>query len=642
MSGIAGIYYFDGRPVGNEIGRMVDVMEHRGPDEQATWSDGSVGLGHCMLHTTPESLHASLPQESAQSGCVITADARIDNREDLIQNLQLSSDRDQTIPDSTLILRAYEKWGRDCVDHLLGAFSFSIWDPRARHVFCAIDHFGVRPFYYYCEQERVFAFSSEIKSLLTLNDVPEELDEVHLGEHLLAPVEEDWTRTYFKHVSGLAPAHTFTVEANQATETQYWALDPSQQVQLSSDEEYAERFHSLFSDAVEARLRSTTPVGCMLSGGLDSSSIACQAAQISSRSSGAPSLHTFSAVFGEETGSDESPYIESVLSKYDGLQPHFIRGDDKSPIADWKELYRYVDGACTSGNIYIFWRSNRKARDQGVRVMLDGFDGDTTVSYGKGFFYELREEGRLLRLALEAGILAKHWGESPRHVAWNWIKGPVASLPVVSQLMKIRRYLKGKDRKAPESPKDPIWKKMLSGEVAQKTAAHVRNNNGSAPKTDHEHHRRQLDRAVMKQILDLWNQVGAASSVDIRYPFYDKRLVEFCLALPPEQKIRWGWDRFVMRRAMEGVLPSAVQWREGKGDLSLALDDTLRAHERPMLERLMKDNLGGIDRFVSSDFLRDAVSSYLEGKTGSGSEGKGLFVWRALFLALWLHHRDIQ
>jgi asparagine synthase (glutamine-hydrolysing) len=641
MSGIAGIYYLDGRPVGEELGRMVEVMEHRGPDEQAVWTDGAVGLGHCMLHTTPESLHASLPQESSQSGCAITADARIDNREELLRDLRLPVDPDQVIPDSTLILRAYEKWGRDCVEHLLGAFSFSIWDPRTEHAFCAIDHFGVRPLYHYYEQGKVFAFASEIKSLLALDDIPEEPDEVRLAEHLLAPIEEDWTRTYFKHISGLAPAHTFTVEPNRATETQYWSLDPSKEIQLSSDEEYAERFHSLFSDAVEARLRSTTPVGCMLSGGLDSSSIACQAAQISSRSSGAPSLHTFSAVFGEETGSDESPYIESVLSKYDQLQPHFIQGDEKSPLADWEELYQYVDGACTSGNIYIFWRSNRKARDHGIRVMLDGFDGDTTVSHGKGFFFELREEGRLLRLALEAGILAKHWGESPRHVAWSWIKGPVASLPGISQLMKARKYLKGEDGETAETSEDAEWQKVLSEEVTQKAVPHVSKNNRSAPKTDHEHHRRQLDRVVMKQILDLWNQVGAASSAEIRYPFYDKRLVEFCLALPPEQKIRWGWDRFVMRKAMEGVLPSAVQWREGKGDLSLALDDTLIAHERPLLKRLTEDNLGDIDRFVSTDFLRDAVTSYLAGKTGSGSEGKGLFVWRALSLALWLRDKGL-
>lgn len=129
VSGIAGIYYLDGRPVGDEIDRMVDIMEHRGPDEQSTWINGSAGLGHCMLHTTSESLHASLPQESAQSGCVITADVRIDNRGDLINDLRLSTGPDRVIPDSTLILRAYEKWGRDCVNHLLGAFVFAVWDP---------------------------------------------------------------------------------------------------------------------------------------------------------------------------------------------------------------------------------------------------------------------------------------------------------------------------------------------------------------------------------------------------------------------------------------------------------------------------------------------------------------------------------
>ena len=635
MSGIAGIHYFDGRPVGNEIGRMVDVMEHRGPDEQGVWTSGPVGLGHCMLHATPESLHASLPQESAQSGCVITADARIDNREDLIQNLRLSTDPDQVLPDSTLILRAYEKWGQDCVDHLLGAFSFAIWDPREQHLFCVLDHFGVRPFYYYCRAGEFFAFASEIKALLILEGVPEAPDKVRIAEHLLAPVEEDVTRTYFKHISRLAPSHALIIDHKSQTETEYWTLDPAREVQLSSDEEYAEHFRALFKDSVEARLRSNGPVGSTLSGGLDSSSIASQGARISQSP-----IHTFSAVFGEDSGSDERPHIEAVLSKYDGLQPHFIRGDEKSPLAEWNELYDYVDGACTTGNIYIFWRSNRMARNQGIRVMLDGFDGDTTVSYGKGYFYQLREEGRWFKLALEAGTLASHWGESPRGVVWNWLKGSILSLPVLSQLLKIRNALKGRGEFHQEKNGDAGWEKMLSREVVQEVKARSEKGEGSAPTTDREHHRRLLNQPVMKRILDLWNQVAAASSVDIRYPFYDKRLVEFCLAVPPEQKIRNGWDRYIMRRAMKGILPSTVQWRKGKGDLSIALDDSLISHERPLLESLMEDDPGGIGRFVSSSFLRDSVSKYLERKTGTGSEGQGLFVFRTLSLALWLKHRE--
>jgi asparagine synthase (glutamine-hydrolysing) len=639
MSGIAGIYSPGGRPVGDEIGRMVGVMEHRGPDEQATWSEKSIGLGHCMLHTTPESNHASLPQKSAQSGCVITADARIDNRADLIQNLRLSSGRDQVIPDSTLILRAYERWGRACVDHLLGAFSFAVWDPREERLFCALDHFGVRPFYYYYKPGELFAFASEIKSLLTLENVPETVDEVRVAEHLLVPVAEDVTRTYFKHVSRLTPAHALTIDRESKTETEYWALDPNESIHLSSDEEYAEKFRALFKDAVEARLRSNTPVGSTLSGGLDSSSIVSQAARMSKTSPGSSQIHTFSAVFGEDSESDERPYIEAVLSKYDELQPHFIRGDEKSPLAEWDELYQYVDGACTASNIYIFWRSNRRAKKRGVRVMLDGFDGDTTVSYGKGFFYQLREEGRWLRLALEAGMLAKHWGESPRGVVWNWLKGPILSLPVFSQLLKVRNALKERGASTQEDDENPRWKNRLSQRVAQRAEAHMQGN-GTAPTTDREHHRRLLYQPVMKRILDLWNQVAAASSVSIRYPFYDKRLVEFCLAVPPTQKIRRGWDRYIMRRAMAGILPSTVQWREGKGDLSIALDDSLLTHERPLLRRLMEDNLGGVHRFVSSDFLQNAVSDYLKSQTENNPENDGLLVRRALSLALWLDHRQ--
>jgi len=645
MSGIAGIYYFDGRPVGNEIGRMVDVMEHRGPDEQATWSDGSVGLGHCMLHTTPESLHASLPQESAQSGCVITADARIDNREDLIQNLQLSSDRDQTIPDSTLILRAYEKWGRDCVDHLLGAFSFSVWDQREQQLFCAKDHFGIRPLYCYFDEDHLFAFASELKALFQIESVPKELDEVRIAEHLMAPVKEDVTRTFYEEIHRIAPSHVVVVQPDSLTNTRYWTLDPNRKIHLSSDEEYAERFRTLFEEAVRARLRSNRPVGAMLSGGLDSSSVVCQTAQILENEGVSSPLHTFSAVFGEFPESDESSYINAVVDKYsDSLSPHLLQVDERSPLAEWDDLYQFFDGACPWGNVYMQWRLFRKAHEQGVRVILDGFDGDTTVSHGLGYFNQLREEGRWIKLVREVAAYAQANGESPRGAVWSWIKGPLFSLPGLAHLVDARQFVRehlsdqNDDR---VEPAKPVWRRALSDTLLQEVNPYIEENEGSKPLTQREHQYRRIVRPVMTRILDAHSYLTPSSSVTLRYPFYDKRLVEFCLALPPEQKLRRGWSRLILRHGMQGLLPSEVQWREGKGHLNHGFDGGLRRHERSLLMSLVQDNLGGINRFSSTNFLQDGVSKYLDGRIGSGSEGEGLAVWRALSLAHWLHHKRI-
>jgi asparagine synthase (glutamine-hydrolysing) len=595
------------------------------------------------LRSTPEAGAVPLPFESSETGCVITSDARIDNRDELTSALRIHHDARKT-PDGILILRAYEKWGASCVDHLLGAFAFVIWDPREQHLFCALDHFGVKPFYFYHGSGELFAFASEIKGLHKLNGVPKELDDVRIAEHLLAPVEDNVTRTYFKQIRRLKPAHTLTVTLESAKCRQYWDLNPDREIQLP-EHEYADRFRDLFEEAVRARVRSPGPVGSMLSGGLDSSAVACQAARVLQESGSEAPLQTYSAVFDADARaarSDEREYIDAVLEAYGAMTPHFIRGDMTSPLDDWDELYQYVDGACTANNAYIFWRSHRRAHDEGVRVMLDGFDGDTTVSHGIGFLNQLRERGRLLKLAIESGQLARRKGESVRGVMQSWLKGPIFSLPILSQLVEARQVLKNKfgDDNGQHADPPPQWRRVLSKDLIQSVESHIGRERTPMPPTEREYHYRQLKRPVMKRILDLWSYFGAGSSIDVRYPFYDKRLVEFCLALPPEQKLRNGWSRRVMRNALEGILPPSVQWREGKGDLSHGFDYGMATYEKPLLEQLKESKIGGVDRFVSREFLRQAVPKYLEGKVGTGNAGPGLAVWRALSLSLWLRHLE--
>ena len=178
MSGIAGIYYLDGRPVeGMDVQRMIDSIAHRGPDGCGVWTDGSVGLGHRMLWTTPESLHEKLPLTNKSGDLTITADARIDNRDELISALNFNGRPRETITDSEIILAAYEKWGEKCPEELLGDFSFAIWDKRKQIVFCGRDHFGVKPFYYHLS-EKIFTYASEIKAMLCLQHVPRRLNEI--------------------------------------------------------------------------------------------------------------------------------------------------------------------------------------------------------------------------------------------------------------------------------------------------------------------------------------------------------------------------------------------------------------------------------------------------------------------------------
>ena len=210
MSAIVGIYNLDDRPVNHaDLVHMVDILAHRGPDGAAVWCEANVGLGHRMLHTTPESLSETLPFVDKSRDLVITADARIDNREELTEALGLSAETAKQLSDSQFILQAYIKWGEDCPNHLLGDFAFVIWDGRKQKLFCARDHFGVKPFYYYHAPGKFFAFATEIKALLTLADVPRQLNELRVGQYLTG-MFDDKEITFYEGILRLPPAHVMT------------------------------------------------------------------------------------------------------------------------------------------------------------------------------------------------------------------------------------------------------------------------------------------------------------------------------------------------------------------------------------------------------------------------------------------------
>ena len=216
----------------------------------------------------------SMPK-SDRLGNVITGDLRLDNRRELISSLDFDiKDQDQ-ITDSELALAAYQRWGRSCTAQLLGDFAFAIWDRRSQRLFCARDHYGVKQLYYYCS-DRVFVFATEIKALLCLPTVPRRLNETKVADYLLS-LCADREITFYQGIYRLPAAHYLLVSPEQQQLQQYWHFDPAKNITLSSDQEYAEAFKELFTEAVNCRLRSAFPVGTLLSGGLDSSSITCVA-----------------------------------------------------------------------------------------------------------------------------------------------------------------------------------------------------------------------------------------------------------------------------------------------------------------------------------------------------------------------------
>jgi asparagine synthase (glutamine-hydrolysing) len=624
MSAIAGRVNFEGCPVdAAELRQMIDTLAHRGPDGGNIWVEAFVGLGHRMLWTTPESLFESLPL--VQGSLVITADARIDNRKDLISVLAIQPGVSEIMTDSQLILAAYQKWGEDCPTQLVGDFAFAIWDQQNQHLFCARDHLGIKPFYYYATAQTLI-FASEIKGLRCLPEVPDRLNQVKIADYLLQ-IYADQAATFYQDIHCLPAAHALTVNADGFRLRQYWQLDPSWELRLSSEAQYAEAYREIFTEAVRCRLRSAFAIGSMLSGGLDSSSIVCTARHLL-----AHPLKTFSAVFEDVPESDERPFIQAVLDG-GGIEPHFVSGDRLALLMNQEVALQAQDEPFDAPNLFLNRAVWQMAQQQGVRVLLDGLMGDNVVSHGFAYLNQLAYAGRWLTLALELRALAQRrqrsFWEPWRRLVWN--DGIKPRIPQAMQ--RTWRQWRGYPESTVTVPS------VINREFAHRIGLIDRlqtleASQSTLGKTARELHYQELASAFVPLSMAVLNRGIAAFGMEARLPFTDRRLMEFCLAIPPEQKLHQGWSRMIVRRSLGNCLPPEIQWRDSKGDLGFNFMHTLTA-EGSYLKDLLHRDSAAIGQFVNLPVLHDLCDQFLQ----TGKQDHNLNVQTLLLattLAQWL------
>jgi asparagine synthase (glutamine-hydrolysing) len=592
MSAIAGIFNLDHQPVNlSDLQRMNACLKHRGLDGEGTWSAGEMGLAQQLLWTTPESLNEHLPKLNQRGNQAICSDARLDNREELISALRMDDRHPSEITDSELILAAYEKWGENCPEKLLGDFVFAICDLQNRSLFCARDPLGIKHFYYYFNSKKLFALASEIKALLSLPDVPQKLNELAVADHLL-PVYGDKVQTFYKNIFRLPSGHCLTITPQAMKLRKYYWPDLSYELRLRSNEEYAEAFREVFTRAVHSRLRSAFPVASMLSGGLDSSSITCVAGNLLAKEGRSPLL-TFSGIWPSmaelDPKSDERRYMKSVASR-GGFASHYVHADRLSPLTDWKKMLWHIDGALSAPNMYLDWAIFKAANQRGARVLLGGTDGDTTVSYGYEDLTEFARRGRWIKLVKEARALGTQMprrGHRFKKLMWD-----EAFKPLVPEFAwRFWRRLRGRSGVSDQRPagreywrKRPINPDFSDRLNIRERFWHLQNNSYPSKITAREEHWHSINHGQWSYILETFEKGAAAFSVETRYPFFDRRLIEFCLALPPGQKLHNGWTRSILRRAMTGILPPEIQWRPDKGSLSSGVSLNLLKHERETMD----------------------------------------------------------
>jgi asparagine synthase (glutamine-hydrolysing) len=412
-------------------------------------------------------------------------------------------------------------------------------------------------------------------------------------------------------------------------------LDPGQELKLKSDQDYDEAYCSLLTEAVRCRLSSAFPVGSELSGGLDSSSIACIARNLLLEAGG-QKLNTFSFIFNSLPECDERDYIAEVVDRGD-IHSYFVPADEISPFADFERLLWHQDEPFWVPNLFMFWGGlYRSAHRHGIRVMLSGEDGDTVVSHGKERLVELARQHQFWALFREihqinAPVHQPTFGPFYRHVVGYGIP---SSLRDWAHRMKRMGSPMGQS-----DTETRLASPLIRREFAESVHLEERFRFFNRPEPSdipfsRACHWNALSSGLHPYILEVSDRATAPFGIEPRYPFYDRRLVEFCLSLPPEQKLGQGWTRLIARRSLKGILPEKIRSRRGKAILSSNFIRSLLLHECERLEDVVMHPSDALLRYVDINVLRNAYRRYSHFEQQDDSDA--LTVWKAVSLAAWL------
>jgi asparagine synthase (glutamine-hydrolysing) len=377
MSGICAIVHFDGREADSAaLGRMAAAAAFRGPDGVRLWHDAGTALAHLALHVAPEDVLERQPLLRAHHALV--ADARIDNRDELIPLLRAKGELSQATPsDAELILAAHLCWGHDAPARLIGDFAYAIVDTRSHQLFAARDPMGMRVLHFHATPRRL-VLATEILQLLVHPDVPVELNEARVAAHLAGPHGEPGT-TFYAGIHQLPPGHALEAGADGHRTWRFWDIDPAQRVQHRSEDDYAEHLLELLRTAVAARMRTHRPIGLFLSGGLDSGAVGNLLGHLRATQPGPP-IHAFSWAFREPAlqGGDERDVSGRIVRHY-GLTGHDVDADDMWPLQGYPDHGPHRDEPFTFVYQALHDRTLAAARQSGVVAMFRGDRGDEMV-----------------------------------------------------------------------------------------------------------------------------------------------------------------------------------------------------------------------------------------------------------------------
>jgi asparagine synthase (glutamine-hydrolysing) len=580
----------DGSAVqGHDLAAMAASLAHRGRDAVGRWSDGPVGLAHCLLATTHASLALSHPVADATGTCRLVWDGRLDNRD------ALGARPDE--PDERVVLRAYGQWGDALPERLLGDFAFALWDGSRRRLLCARDRMGLKPFLYMWHRG-VFRFASETAPLLPWLERREPDDAMVLALLLREFRPGDEARTLLSGLNRLPPGHRLVVNDIGIRVERYWGLDPARTVDPGSEADTSALFRTLLREAVSARLRTDWPIGALLSGGLDSSALVATAAALyDERGEGSPPLETFTLFADHPAGDEREP--ARAVSDAAGLKGHAVRRLDADPLDGLDAEVAAAESPIVDPSHHTMAACLQLVAAGDCRILISGEGGDQLLDE-HGAFADLLRCAQPLAFAREVRGFARRYGASPWEVAVD------AAMMLAPPAVKYwgKRLLRG------------VPARWLKAETA--AAVDLRARIRSPRHTMHAASWAQWDTYLSLTSpyyglkLEAEERRAARAGLEMRYPLLDSRLVAFVLALPWQRRRGRGERKRLLRAAMADVLAPRALQRNGKGDWTQPIDRALAAM---CAQPGAAESRSGLrDRYVDPAAARRIVRRFREGE----------------------------
>jgi len=652
MCGIATIFAGEGHLVESQgFDRVMSAISHRGPDDYgyaaiaaadgavSTWRDQppaaedrhSILFGHRRLSILDLSEAGRQPFVSRDGRSVLCYNGEIFNYVELRCELEREGVVFSTRTDTEVVLAAYERWGDEAFNRFNGMWAFTLWDGTRRRFVACRDRFGIKPLYY-AIVDGSWIFASEIKALLMHPGVGRDIDDEAVLEFLARGAIDHTGGTLFAGVHAVCPGEFLRFEQGRLTRDRYWHLVPDADVRRRPEAELVAEFAALLEDSIGIRTRSDVPVGTMLSGGLDSTSIAAFIDRYGKKSAVAAGdvgglgtfYETFSACWPDSRNIDEEDQIRLICDRI-GLRSEKLYPTPEM-LADVLERVTYaLDQPFETPICTVQYLLMEAARARGIKVVLNGHGSDELLAgypeiFVPPYLAQLLLTGRLgsFRHEFKAFGSPRQW--SVGRLGMECLRGltPAGMRDEAFDRLRSRRErhqgIFGPHRITTARPADdsPEAKRLSMLSALQWTA---------------------FRRNLVPQWLRMEDRVSMAHSVESRVPFMDYRIVEFAFNLPDGLKLQSGYTKAVLRKAVKDVLPGTIATQKHKQRFATPYPAWFRGPWRPLIEQRLLGAAPEVGRFLDLPVFQGRLCAYLDGDDRALDTS---VLWRILHTEIWL------